>query len=105
MIGPQSFVLAGQIVYRLAHEEMTPDRVVLMLKSCDDMIAGYALEVRTLKMIQAAEQLGIPCVSHERSRPPCPARSGFSPAAPLEDDVQQRTGLSGATTQKTSFWL
>jgi cyanophycin synthetase len=60
VIGPQCFALAGQIVYRLAHEEMTPDRVVLMLKSCDDMIAGYALEVRTLKMIQAAEQLDIP---------------------------------------------
>jgi cyanophycin synthetase len=39
---------------------MTADRLVLMLKSCDDMIARTALEVRTLKMIQAAEQLDIP---------------------------------------------
>jgi len=28
VIGPQCFALAGQIVYRLAHEEMPPDRIV-----------------------------------------------------------------------------
>jgi cyanophycin synthetase len=60
VIGPQSLTLAAQIVYRLVHEPMTADRLVQLLKSCDDLIARYALEVRTLKMIQAAEQLDIP---------------------------------------------
>ena len=60
VIGPQSFSLAAQIVYRLAQEGMTADRLALLLKSGDDMIDRYALELRTRKMIQAAERLGIP---------------------------------------------
>jgi cyanophycin synthetase len=60
VIGPQSFSLAAQIVYRLAQEGLTADRLALLLKSGDDMIDRYALELRTRKMIQAVEQLGIP---------------------------------------------
>lgn len=60
VIGAQSFGLASQIVYRLAHEPVTVDRLVAMLKSCDDRIAHSALELRTRTMVQTAEKMGIP---------------------------------------------
>jgi len=60
MIAPQCLAMAGQIVYRLAHSEVTTAHLASMLKSCDDMIARHALEWRTWQMVQAAERLGIP---------------------------------------------
>jgi len=60
MIAPQCLALAGQIVYRLAHSDITVEHLAGMLKSCDDMIARHGLEWRTWLMVQAAERLGIP---------------------------------------------
>ena len=60
MIAPQCLSLAGQIAYRLAHSDVTPEHLASMLKSCDDMIARHALEWRTWMMVQSAERLGIP---------------------------------------------
>jgi cyanophycin synthetase len=60
VIGPQSFSLAAQIVYRLTEADVGAERLTGMLKSCDDMIQRHALELRTRKMVQTAEPLGIP---------------------------------------------
>jgi cyanophycin synthetase len=60
IVGAQSFSLAAQIVDRLTHSDVGAERIARMLKSCDDMIARYALDLRTRTLLQTVESLDIP---------------------------------------------